>query len=72
MGGPGGGAKLLFSLLLEIGRSNLNTKISILIKEIHKKYLLPRASQGGGAKFVFSLLLEIGPSNLNINIFILI
>ena len=64
----GGGAKFLFSLLLEIRRSNLNTKISISIKEIQKKYFLPGASQGGGTKSLFSLLLEIGRPNLNTKI----
>ena len=44
--------------------SNLNTKISIQIKEIQKNIFWPGASLGGGAKFIFSLLLEIEPSNL--------
>ena len=54
-GDPGGGAKFPFSLL-ETGRSNLNTKISINIKEIQKDIFWPGASKGGeGAKFLFSL-----------------
>ena len=53
MGGPGG-AKFLFSLLLEIRRSNLNTKISISIKEIQKKIFFARGIPGG-ATFLFSL-----------------
>ena len=66
-------AKFPFSLLLEIRPSNLNTKISIYIKEIKKNIFLARGVQGGeGKNILFSLLLEIGRSNLNTKVSILI
>ena len=63
---PGGG-KFRFSLLLEIGPSNLNINISILTKKIQKKFFYQGRPRGVGAIFLFSLL-----SNIDINIFILI
>ena len=69
--GGGGLANVVFSLLLEIGRSNLNTKVYILIKEISTN-IFCQVEQNFLTTFLFSLLLKIGPSNTNTNIFILI
>ena len=59
-----GGGNFVFSLLLEIRPSNINTNISILIKEIQTKYFLARGVPEG-TKFIFSLLSEKGRLILN-------
>ena len=47
---------ILFSLLLEIGRSNSNTKISIYIKDMQNKIFLPGASFGEVIRVEIGLL----------------
>ena len=52
---PGGGAKLLFSLLLEIRPSNINLKYFMLIKEIQKNIFCQGRPRGEGNLFIFIL-----------------
>ena len=49
-----------------IGPSNLNTNISVLMKEIQRN-IFARGVPGGWvwAIFIFSLILEIGPFHIN-------
>ena len=55
-GVPGGGAEFLFALLLEIGRSNLNSKIFILIKKFKKIFCCQgRPREGQNFHFLYHL-----------------
>ena len=62
----GGGDFVLKLLLLEMGPSNLNINIFILINEIFFDRGVP------GGIIISTSLLDIAPLNININIFILI
>ena len=55
--GAKGGVKFLFSLLLEIGRSNINT-ISLYYSKKFNKIIFARGVPGGeGAMFFFLLII---------------